>query len=72
LAEPQELFGKRIKAMGRIQEEILDAFYTKLSASETVGPLLVEEIRRLFASGYKLKADDLVRILSQEKKKDAL
>lgn len=58
--------------MAKIQEEILDSFYSKLSASETVGPEAVEELRRLFASGEKLKADDFVAILSKEKKKDAL
>jgi len=58
--------------MARIQEEILDAFYTKLSASENTGPAVVEELRKLFASGEKLKADDFVTILSREKKKDAL
>jgi hypothetical protein len=58
--------------MARIQEEILDAFYAKLSSSETAGPAVVEELRKFFASGEKLKADDFVAILSKEKKKDAL
>ena len=58
--------------MARIQEEILDAFYAKLSASETVDHAMVDEIRKLFASGEKLKADDFVAVLSKEKKKDAL
>ena len=58
--------------MARIQEEILDAFYAKLSASENNGPAMVEELRKLFASGEKLKADDFVTILSRERKKDAL
>jgi hypothetical protein len=47
-------------------------FYAKLSASENTGPAVVEELRKLFASGEKLKADDFVTILSREKKKDAL
>jgi hypothetical protein len=58
--------------MARIQEEILDAFYAKLSTSENIGPAVVEELRKLFASGEKLKADDFVTILSRERKKDAL
>ena len=58
--------------MARIREEILDAFYAKLSASENTGPAVVEELRKLFASGEKLKADDFVTILSRERKKDAL
>jgi hypothetical protein len=33
---------------------------------------VVEELRKLFASGEKLKADDFVTILSRERKKDAL
>lgn len=41
--------------MARIQEEILDAFYAKLSASENTGPAVVEELRKLFASGEELK-----------------
>lgn len=52
--------------MARIQEEILDAFYAKLSASENTEPAVVEELRKLFASGDKLKADDFVTILSRE------
>jgi hypothetical protein len=58
--------------MARIQEEILEAFYERLCVSENVGPATVAELRRLFSSGDKLKAEDFIATLSKEKTKDTM
>ena len=51
--------------MAKLLDEILESFYAKLSDSETVNEATVNELRTLFASGNKLKADDFVAILEK-------
>ena len=50
--------------MATVLDEILESFYQKLSESQALDETTVEALRALFESGEKLKADDLVRILS--------
>ena len=50
--------------MAAVLNEILDAFYAKLSASDAVDEQAIKALRALFGSGKKLKADDFVEILS--------
>jgi len=58
--------------MATIQAMILDSFYEKLLASETVDKATVEALRKLFESGDKLKAEDFVAILAKKGPGDAL
>ena len=51
--------------MAKVLDEILESFYAKLSESDTVNEAMVKELRTLFASEKKLKADDFVAILGQ-------
>ena len=46
--------------MATVQEEILNSFYERLSASKSVGKETVDALRALFKSGEKLKAEDIV------------
>jgi len=50
--------------MPAVLNEILDAFYAKLSESDSVDEQTIKALRTLFASGKNLKADDFVEILS--------
>lgn len=50
--------------MASVLTEILDSFYAKLSESEAIDDATIEELRALFESGKKLKADDFVTLLS--------
>ena len=56
--------------MATVQEEILDAFLTRLGKAEGGNDDLVRALRALFQSGDKLKAEDLVDIFSARKKKE--
>ncbi len=58
--------------MATIQAMILDSFYERLSASETVDKATVEALRKLFESGDKLKAEDFVAILAKKTTGDVL
>jgi hypothetical protein len=58
--------------MATIQAEILDSFYTKLSASEAVDTPTIDALRKLFQSGDKLKADDFVAILAKKTQESSL
>ena len=51
--------------MSRVLDEILHSFYTKLSESDALNETTVEEIRALFASKKRLKADELVAIVER-------
>ena len=51
--------------MAKVLDEILEAFYAKLSESDTVKEATVKELRTLFASECKLKADDFVEIFEK-------
>ena len=50
-----------------VLSEILEAFYAKLSSSGAVDEETLKELRALFASGEKLKAEDFVAVLSRGK-----
>lgn len=54
--------------MPTVLGEILDSFYRKLSKSDAIDEPTVAEVRALFESGKKLKADDFVAIFSGETK----
>ena len=51
--------------MARVLDEILETFYAKLSESDSVNEAAVQELRTLFASERKLKADDFVEVLKK-------
>ncbi len=51
--------------MARVLDEILETFYAKLSESDSVNEAAVQELRTLFASEKKLKADDFVEVLKK-------
>ncbi len=53
--------------MPPVQVEILNAFYEKLSKSESIDAATVDALRKALASGKKLKADDFVEILARKK-----
>lgn len=50
--------------MARVLNNILDSFYEKLSESKAVDSLTISELRAVFQSGKKLKADDVVKVIS--------
>jgi len=54
--------------MGKVLNEVLDAFYRKLSESDAVDEQMVNDLRALFDSGKKLKAGDLVAAFLRESK----
>ncbi len=49
--------------MATVLDQILDAFYERLGASEQIDAATIAALRVLFHSGKKLKADDFVAIL---------
>ena len=51
--------------MAKVLDEILDSFYVKLSESAIVNEATIEELRTLFASEKKLKANDFVAIFEK-------
>jgi len=51
--------------MATVQEDILNAFYEKLSKSASIDAKTVEALRMMLASGKKLKAEDFVAILAK-------
>lgn len=56
--------------MAKVLNEILEAFYTKLSESRALDESTVNELRTLLTSGKKLKADDFVAILKKAEPKE--
>lgn len=54
--------------MATMRDDILSAFYAKLSKSASVDQATVDELRKVLQSGKKLKADDFVAILGAEPK----
>lgn len=56
--------------MAKVLDEILASFYEKLSESDTVNEAVVKELRTLFASEKKLRADDFVAILKKAAQKE--
>jgi uncharacterized protein YbjQ (UPF0145 family) len=51
--------------MATVQEDILKAFSAKLSKSPSVDPAIAEALRKMLASAKKLKADDVVALLTK-------
>ena len=51
--------------MANVLNEILESFYAKLPESDTVNETTVDELRALFASGKKPKADHFVAIFGK-------
>lgn len=51
--------------MPTVQEDILNAFYAKLSKSASVDQTTLEALRKALTSAKKLKADDFVAILAK-------
>ena len=58
--------------MPTVQDQVLNSFYGKLSSSKEVDDADIDALRKLLASGKKLKADDFVVILSGKAKENAL
>lgn len=54
--------------MATVLDEILDAFYERLAASEDIDAATIEKLRVLSQSDKKLKADDFVAILESAAK----
>lgn len=54
--------------MATVQEDILNAFYAKLSKSASIDQPTVDALRTVLQSAQKLKADDFVTILAAEPK----
>lgn len=52
--------------MPTVQEEILSAFYAKLSKSASIDETTLDALRKALTSAKKLKADDFVAILSKK------
>ncbi len=50
--------------MPTLQQQIADAFLTRLAASKDLGPTMLERLRQLMASGKKPKADDFIKVFS--------
>ena len=55
--------------MARVLNDILASFYQKLSDSEAIDAVTLAKLQALFQSGKKLKADDLVEVMSGAKEK---
>jgi len=51
--------------MPTVQEDILEAFYAKLSRSASIDQATLDALRKALTSGKKLKADDFVAILAK-------
>lgn len=51
--------------LATIQDDILKAFYAKLSKSASIDQATVDALRKLLQSGQKLKADDFVGVLAK-------
>ena len=51
--------------MPTVQEDILDAFYAKLSKVASIDQPTLDALRKALTSGKKLKAEDFVAILAK-------
>ncbi len=52
--------------MPRVPETILDSFCERLAESQAVDPRIIDELRALFQSAQKIKADDIVALISRD------
>jgi hypothetical protein len=50
--------------MPTLQQQIAEAFLARLADSKDMAPGMVEELRRLLASGRKPKPDEIIKIFS--------
>lgn len=51
-------------SVATLQEQIAAKFLTKLAESKHLDAEKIEQLRKLFTDGKKVKADDFVRIFS--------
>jgi hypothetical protein len=51
--------------MPPVQDDILNTFCTKLSNAQAIDPAMVEALRKVLSSAKKLKADEVVALLSK-------
>jgi hypothetical protein len=54
--------------MAKIQDDILEAFFTELQQTEGFSDQRIKRLRELFKDGKKPKATDLLKVLSDELK----
>ena len=52
--------------MATVQEDILGAFYAKLTKSGVIDEATINALRAALSSGKKLKSEDFVAILTEE------
>jgi hypothetical protein len=60
---------KEERKLPAVLDEILESFYAKLAGSGSVNEAAIRELRALFESGQKLKADDFVAVLEKAAEK---
>ncbi|WP_423925893.1 hypothetical protein [Candidatus Palauibacter sp.] len=58
--------------MAKVLEGILESFYATLSESGAVSEAMIKELRTLFASEKRLKADDFAAIFENAAKDGSL
>ena len=58
--------------MARVLDEILDAFYARLSELDTVSDATVEELRALLGADRRVKAVDLVAVFERAAREASL
>ncbi len=56
--------------MSKVQEEIQEAFYRELATVDGVDEQMLRELRELFSSGKKVKADALVAAFARTSASD--
>ena len=56
--------------MASIQEEILEEFYRRLAKADGFTEAKVKQIRDLFSGSKKPKADDLMKVFSENSKEN--
>jgi hypothetical protein len=56
--------------MATIQEEVLDAFCSKLKATEGFTDVKVQALRDILSGGKKPKAADVIRVLAEPLKEE--
>jgi len=56
--------------MAKIEHEILELFFQELEKAEGFSKEMVDDLRALFKTGKKLKATDLVTVLSKQPKEE--
>lgn len=54
--------------MATVQEDVLNAFFARLSKSDTIDQVTVDALRKLLERGKKMKAEDFVAALARDPK----